>query len=100
MEGQQVPPQAAILHIIANYWLSRTVCVAAGLKLADAVGDGKTSLSAIASATSAKVDALRRLMRALTSHGFFHEEADGTFTQTPLSDVLRSGRPASMRAVA
>ena len=54
MEGKQVPPQAAILHIIANYWLSRTVYLAARLKLADAIGDGKASLRV--------VDELERLL--------------------------------------
>ena len=39
-------------------------------------------------------------MRALAANGIFHEEADGTFTQTPVSETLRSGRPGSMRAFA
>lgn len=85
--------------MIAGYWLSRAVYLAARLKLADAV-NGKTSLSAIMQATGTRPEALRRLLRALTSHGYFCEEADGTFTQTPLSEALRSDAPASMRAIA
>jgi hypothetical protein len=32
----QAPPQSAVMHIIAGYWLSRAVYLAARLKLADA----------------------------------------------------------------
>jgi hypothetical protein len=96
---QEHPPQAAILHLIAGYWLARAVYLAARLKLADAVGE-RATLAEIAKATGTRSRALRRLMRALTSHGYFHEQAEGVFTQTPLSDALRSGRPGSMRAIA
>jgi DNA-binding IclR family transcriptional regulator len=73
----QVPPQAAILHVIAGYWLSRVVYLAARLKLADAV-DERASLTDLARVTGTRPDALRRLMRALTSHGYFHEEEHDT----------------------
>jgi hypothetical protein len=95
-----VPPQTAVMHIIAGYWLSRSVYLAARLKLADAIGDGTVSLLDIAAKTGTKPTALRRLMRALTSHGFFLEREDGCFSQTPLSETLRSGRPGSMRGLA
>jgi hypothetical protein len=100
LETQQVPPQAAILHIIAGYWLSRAVCLAARLKLADAIGNSRSALATIAAATGTRPEALRRRLRALTAHGIFREEDDGTFVQTPLSEVLRSGSPGSMRAFA
>jgi len=100
MQHHEAPPQAQILHIIAGYWLSRAVYLAARLKLADAVGDGGASLQAIAAATGTQPEGLRRLMRALDSHGIFAEGAEGVFTQTPLSEALRSDRPGSMRAIA
>jgi len=100
MQHHETPPQAQILHIIAGYWLSRAVYLAARLKLADSVGDGPTKLLAIATATGTKPDSLRRLMRALTAHGFFQDAGNETFGQTSLSEALRSDRPASMRAVA
>jgi SAM-dependent methyltransferase len=100
METQQVPPQAVILHIIADYWRSRAVYLAARLKLADAVGNSRPGLADLAAATATRPEALRRLLRALTAHGIFREEDDGKFTQTPLSEVLRSGSTGSMRAFA
>ena len=96
----QAPPQAEIFHIIGGYWLSRAVYLAARLKLADAVGDRPTSLSAIARTTGTRPENLRRLMRALAAHGFFQDEGNETFCQTPLSETLRSDRPGSMRAFA
>jgi len=100
MEAQQAPPQAAIMHIIADYWRSRAVYLAARLKLADAVGNSRPTLGAIAAATGTRPEALCRLLRALTAHGIFREEDDGTFSQTPLSEVLRSDTAGSMRAFA
>jgi O-methyltransferase domain/Dimerisation domain len=96
----QAPPQSAVMHIIAGYWLSRAVYLAARLKLADAVGESGASLAALASATGTRPDRLQRLLRALASHGFFRQQPDGTFVQTPLSQTLLSGVPASMRALA
>ena len=94
------PPQAEIFHVIGGYWLSRAVYLAARLKLADAVGDGQAALADIAVATGTRPEELRRLLRALSAHGIFKEELGGGFSQTPISDVLRSGRPGGMRAIA
>lgn len=96
----QIPPQSAVMHIIAGYWLSRTVYLAAKLKLADAVGDEGGSLDDIAAKSGTRAAELARLMRALASHGFFKREADGRFVQTPLSETLRTGTPGSMRGLA
>jgi DNA-binding IclR family transcriptional regulator len=87
----QAPPQAQILQIVAGYWLSRAVYLAARLKLADAVADGPATLLAIATATGTRIDRLRRLMRALTAHGFFHDAGDGTFRQTVGSAAFGPG---------
>lgn len=96
----QLPPPIAIMHVIADYWRSRAVYLAARLKIADVVGDGAASLADIAARTGTLAGPLRRLMRALTAHGFFVERDDGRFAQTPLSEVLRTGRPGSMRGLA
>ena len=97
---QQTPPQSAVMHIIAGYWVSRTVYLAAKLKLADVVGDNGATLPDIAARTGTCPTELARLMRALASHGFFEREADGRFVQTPLSETLRTGTPGSMRGLA
>jgi hypothetical protein len=100
MQEHETPPQAEIFRIIGSYWLSRAVYLASRLKLADAVGDQPVSIAKIADSTGTKLEDLRRLMRALTAHGFFRDEGNETFRQTPLSETLRSDRPGSMRAFA
>jgi hypothetical protein len=54
----QAPPQSAVMHIIAGYWLSRAVYLGARLKLADAVGEKGATLEALASATGTRPDPL------------------------------------------
>jgi hypothetical protein len=68
----QVPPQAAILQVIAGYWLSCPDYPAARLKLADQV-NGKTSLSAFAQLTDTRPKSLRRLMRTIAEAGLGHD---------------------------
>jgi SAM-dependent methyltransferase len=94
------PLQAEVVRVVGGYWLSRAVYLAARLKLADAVGEGPTSLAVIASNTGTRPGKLRRLMRALAAHGFFQDLGNETFTHTPASETLRSDRPGSMRAFA
>src|SRR4051794_2120725 len=43
---------------------------------------------------------LYRVLRALASVGVFTESGPDTFALTPLADLLRSGTPGSMRALA
>jgi hypothetical protein len=88
MQENQTPAQAEIFHIIGGYWLSRAVYLAARLKLADAVGDRPTSLASIAAVTGAKLENLRRLMRALAGHGFFRDEGNETFGQLQCRETL------------
>jgi C-methyltransferase len=84
MEAHQAPPQAVIMQIIANYWLSRAIYLAARLKIADAVGNSRATLAAIAAATDTRPEALRRLLRALSAHGVFSEQSDTAVGGPPL----------------
>jgi hypothetical protein len=52
----------------------------------------------LASKSGAKAAPLFRLMRATASVGVLAEGADGRFSQTPLSDVLRTNAKPSLRA--
>ncbi len=62
------------------------------------VGGSKTS-DELAAALSVDAGAIRRIMRALVSEGFF-SESSGKYTNSPKSEALRSDVPWSMRAVA
>jgi SAM-dependent methyltransferase len=89
-----------MLQLIIGYWVSHMVHVAAKLGLADHVHDAPKTAEELARLTDAEPAAVHRLLRGLASVGVFREISGGRFEQTPLSDTLRAGAPASMRAFA
>lgn len=94
------PPEAVVTQMIFGKWVAMALSVAAKLRVADALADGPRSVADLAAGTKTHAPSLFRLLRALASVGVFAEDADGRFRQTPLSEVLRSDVPGSMRAVA
>ncbi|SIO58072.1 hydroxyneurosporene-O-methyltransferase [Singulisphaera sp. GP187] len=93
-------PTEQLFQIINGFWTSRAVYVAAKLGLADFVQEGPKSADELAAATGTHAPSLYRVLRALASTGIFLEDEQGRFAATPLSDVLRSGVPGSLRASA
>src|SRR4051812_42901009 len=94
------PPEAVITQMIFGKWVAMALSVAAKLRVADALAAGPKSVAGLAADTATHAPSLYRVLRALASVGVFAEDADGRFRQTPLSAVLRTGVPGSMRAVA
>ncbi|CAM5293842.1 O-methyltransferase [Streptomyces avidinii] len=66
------------------------------LGLADALGSTPASARDLAVAVGADPDALRRLLRSLTGHGVFAEDAAGGFVHTEVSLLLRTDAPDSL----
>jgi hypothetical protein len=96
----QAPPSAQLLDMIFGFALSRSIAVAAQLRVADQLKDGPKSADELAQAIGAHPLSLYRLLRALAGAGIFAEEADGRFGLTPLAELLRSDAPESLRAFA
>jgi SAM-dependent methyltransferase len=94
------PPQAVLSQMINGYWITGTICAAAKLDVASAIGDAPRAIAEVATAVSADVEALYRTMRALASLGIFAEGPGRTFSHTPLSLALRPGVPGSMHGLA
>jgi hypothetical protein len=86
--------------MMTGYWVSKAVYVAAKLGVADHLASGPRSAAELAVATQAHAPALFRMLRALASLGVFTEASPGRFALTPLAELLRSGVPDSMRALA
>ncbi len=97
---QQLPPQAAMLQMIAGFWLSRTIYVAAKLGLADLISEGPKTAAELAEATNTHAPSLYRVVRALASAGIFSEDGEGRFHMTPLATTLQTGVPGSLRSLA
>ena len=97
---QKAPPSAQLMEMIFGFALSRSIAVAAQFGVADLLKDGPKNADELAQTIGAHPRSLYRLLRALAGAGIFAEEADGRFSLTPLSELLRSDAPESLRAFA
>jgi hypothetical protein len=86
------------MEMTNGFWTTQLLYVAAKLRVADHLADGPKSADELARATGAHGPTLYRVLRALTNVGAFSENDDHTFALTPLSDLLRSDAPVSMRS--
>ena len=99
-ETQTPPPSARLIEMVFGFALSRSIAVAAELRLADQLRDGSKSVAELAQAVSVSPDSLYRLLRALAGAGVFAEESDRRFSLTNLSELLCSDAPGSLRGFA
>ncbi len=90
-------PIESLFQLITGKWISAAVSAAARLGLADQLDSGPKSSVELAVKLELNEGALYRLLRALASVGVFHEEAGGTFSQTPVSELLRTNAKPCLR---
>jgi ubiquinone/menaquinone biosynthesis C-methylase UbiE len=93
-------PAATLTRMIRGFWISRTISAAASLNLADHVGEEPVSCAELAESVDLPERSLFRLMRALSSVGVFEEASPRAFRATPLSSLLRTDVPGSLRSTA
>lgn len=96
----QMPPQAIFAQMTMSFIVSQAISVAAKLYIADYLKDGAKSVAELAALTETHEPSLYRLLRGLASAGIFQRQADGRFSNSPLSEILRSDHPESFRAAA
>jgi hypothetical protein len=94
-----LPPAGTLYQMIVGHYLSRSICLAAELRLADLLHDGLRTASELATATGTDAASLARLLRLLVSAGVF-TECDGGYRLSEIGEYLRSDTPNSMCAVA
>ena len=93
----QLPPNAQLMELLFGFAISRSISVAAQFGLADQLKDGPKSAAELAAATGLHARSLYRMLRALAGVGVFAEDGEQRFSLTPLSDLLRSDAPESLR---
>jgi hypothetical protein len=71
--------------------------VAATLRVADHLADGRRTARAIADAAGVHAGALDRVLRHLVTVGVFTVDGDGAYTATPLGEQMRDDHPAGRR---
>lgn len=93
-------PRDQMLQMLCGAWVAQSLSTAARLGLADALARTPQTSAELARVAKVLPDRLERLLRALASVGVFVRGADGKYANTPLSETLRSGTPASVNAIA
>ena len=94
------PPAVVLMQIASSAMFTQALGVAAELGIADHIAEGRKGADELAEATGAHARSLYRVLRALASIGIFTETSPKTFDNTPISELLRSGTPDSMRNTA
>jgi O-methyltransferase/methyltransferase family protein len=92
------PAPVAMIRLIAGFWISQAVYIAAQLGIADLLKDGAQDIEQIARATACHGPSLYRVLRTLASVGVFTEDGQQRFASTPLGATLQSGVAGSLRA--
>ncbi|OBF20711.1 methyltransferase [Mycobacterium kubicae] len=96
LHRRTVPPPLAVMEMMIESWAAQAIAVATELGIADALASGPLSADELAAAVNADAGALRRLLRALISRGFFRQRRDGRYDLTPLADTLRRDAEVSV----
>lgn len=92
-------PYAVVFEMVLAQWNAAAISAAAKFGIADQLESGPKTTRELASALNLHEDSLYRVLRALAGVGIFHEGENRTFSQTPLSDVLRTNAKPSLRYV-
>lgn len=89
--------EASLLSLVMGGFTSATIGAAARLGVADVLAEGPATGVDLAKAVDADPDALESLMKAVTALGVFARDEEGRYTNSPLSEQLRSDHPESIR---
>ena len=92
-----LPPDAILMQMLFGAQMQRSVCLAARLGIPDLLADRPQTAEEIAAKTGTHAPSLYRLLRTLASIGVFAEDAEEKFELTPISALLRSDAPGSVR---
>ena len=98
--SDQPSASSTLLDMMVGKWVSRAICAAAELGIADLLKDGPLSSAEIAARIGTAEDGVYRLLRALARIGIFTESEGQEFALTALGTCLRSDVPESMRGYA
>lgn len=86
-----------MLQIISNFWMSRALYITAKLGIPDLLKSGPRTAEELAESTQTHAPSLYRLLRALASTGIYKSDKGNRFALTPLSELLVTDAPGSMR---
>ncbi|HLL76716.1 MAG TPA: methyltransferase [Pyrinomonadaceae bacterium] len=95
----KMPPAQVLWGMINSNVLARCVQVVAEYGVADALAERPMTAEELAAQTGMNAGALRRILRLLVAHEVFTQEGS-LYRHTPVSELLRTDHPHSMRSFA
>ncbi|MFJ5924492.1 methyltransferase [Kitasatospora sp. NPDC092948] len=95
-----VPPAMVLRELAFGAACAGAVRAAASLGLADALDEQPATAEELAAGLGVAAGPLERLLRALVCYEVFAATDDGRFHHTPLSRLLRTDEPGSLRDIA
>jgi copper chaperone CopZ len=99
-QARTPPAHVSIMQLLNGAHVAGAVSCLAELGIPDLLEAGPKSAEELAGQTGTNPEALYRLMRATACVGVLAEGPEGTFSETPMSAVLRSNANPSLRALA
>jgi hypothetical protein len=99
-QTQTPPAHVSIMQLLNGAHVAGAVSCLAELGIPDLLEAGPKSAEELAGQTGTNPQALYRLMRATACVGVLAEGPEGTFSETPMSAVLRRNANPSLRALA
>jgi SAM-dependent methyltransferase len=94
------PAREELSDLLGGGPIIHAIALASQLAIPDLLAAGPRTAADLAQATGSHEDALYRVLRALASAGVLAERTRRRFALTPISQLLRTGVPGSMRSVA
>jgi hypothetical protein len=99
MNNTNDSPGSRLSHML-TYNLTQMIYVIVKLGIPDVLAAKSMHVDDLAASVKVHPRSLHRVLRALASQGVFTEESPGHFALTPLSELLRSDIPDSLRPFA
>jgi len=98
--NESLEAREELSDLLAGGPILHAIALASQLAIPDLLASGPRTAADLAQATGSHEDALYRLLRALASAGVLAERTRRRFALTPVSQLLRTDVPGSMRSVA
>ena len=92
-----VEPRAQLLALVRGYRISQAIYVVTQLGIPDLLADGPREIDELARATESHAPSLRRVLLFLAGVGVLDKVGPERFALTPMSALLRTGVPGSVR---
>jgi hypothetical protein len=95
----ELQPNQILFQMLTGAWVTKSLGIVAELGVADHLTAGPREVEAIAAEVGARPDELYRVLRMLAGVGLFVEHPGRVFENTPVSALLATDRPDSLRSM-